>query len=98
MADAGPPGFQLGQGVAGHHPVQLGVTEAAAGILVGGDQQLGADVRPVEDGGQGDGLLRPDAVPQGLVERHRRHQVSGSMNSRIVPPQVRPTANASSSE
>ena len=52
-------------------------------------------------GGEGHWRLGPDARRQALVHRHRayvRYQSSGSMNRWIVPPQVRPTAKASSSE
>ena len=97
VADARAAGLQLGQRVAGDDPVEVGVAERPGGRLAGRDEQLGAARRSVDDRGQGDGLLGADAVAE-LVEEHGHgHQSSGSMNSRIVPPHVRPTANASSS-
>ena len=93
--------LELGEGVTGDHAVELGVAERAGGRLARLDQQLGPDVGPVDDGGEGHRRLGPDARRQALVHRHRayvRYQSSGSMNRWIVPPQVRPTAKASSSE
>ena len=55
-----------------------------------------ADPRAVDDRDQRGRLLRAKPVAQCLVQRVG-HQSSASMNSRIVPPHVRPTANASSS-
>ena len=58
VAHPGPAGLELGQGVAGDDPVEVGVAQRAERLGVGPHQQLGADVRPVDDGGERDrGLL-----------------------------------------
>ena len=67
-----------------------------SGAAVGLDEKLGAEVRAVDDRGQRDRLVGPQRVAQRLVQ-YDAHQSSGSMNRWIVPPHVRPTANASSS-
>ncbi len=56
------------------------------------DQLLGA----FDDLGQGDGPLGPQGLGEPLEEAG--HQSSRSTKTRMVPPQVNPTANASSSE
>src|SRR5205823_1271497 len=68
-------------------------TEAPHGGQVGADQQLRPRPRALDHRGQGDGPLGPQRVAQRLVD----HQSRGSMKTWIVPPHVRPTANASSS-
>ncbi len=106
VAHAGAGRLQLGDRVAGDDAIELAVAERAAERALGPDEQLGAGARTVDHRRQGDGLVAPDAVAEALVERgahgfgvgHRTYQSSGSMNRWMVPPQVSPTANASSSE
>ena len=97
MADAGGAGGQLAERVAGHDTVEVGVAEAAEGLVVGAHQQLPAGARSLDHGGERDGRLGSDGVAQDVVDAHR-HQSSGSMYRWIVPPHVNPTAKASSSE
>ena len=94
MTDARTRRLELGERIAGDDAVEVGVAERAEHRLAGGDEQLGAARRAVDDRRQGDGLLAADAVAE---LSKISHQSSGSMNSRIVPPHVSPTANASSS-
>ena len=94
MTDSRAAGLELGARVAGDDAVELGVSERTLGFDVRLDEELAPDVRPVDDGGQRNRRLGADASGQFAVDRH---QSSSSMNSRIVPPHVRPTANASSS-
>ncbi len=94
MPDAGPTGLELGQRVAIHDSIELGVAERAERLVVGDDQQLAADARSVDHGRQGNRSLGAQELGEALEDAH---QSSSSMNNRIVPPHVRPTANASSS-
>ena len=79
-------------------PIQVVVTERADGLAIALDEQLRAGVRAVDHRGEGDGPLGPEGIAPDLVQRRAAHQSSSSMKRWIVPPQVRPTANASSSE
>ena len=96
VADTRPAGGELTAGVAFHDPVEVGVADAAESGTVVAHEQLGSHPRSFHHGGEGHRPGGPDVVAQRLVDRH--HQSSGSMKRWIVPPQVSPTANASSSE
>ena len=101
VADSRTRGFEFGERVTAHDPIQLGMAQrardpgVAAGFGRGLDEQLGAHVRPVDDRCERDRAVGPQAL---CVPVEQRHQSSSSMNRWIVPPQVRPTAKASSSE
>ena len=60
---------QLGQGVAGHDPVEIGVAQAAYGIDARSDEQVGSGTWAVDHGGKGGRLVGPDGVAQDLVDR-----------------------------
>ena len=91
-----------------HHPVQVGVAQRAHRRRIRLYEEFGARPRAhirhsarvwaVDDRRQRNRLLGPDGVPERLVDaRSLAHQSSSSTNRWIVPPQVSPTANASSS-
>ena len=92
-------GGQLAERVAADDPVEVGVAERAERLAIGPDQQLGADGRALDHGDQRDRLLGPQGLVEGVEDRRHAsgYQSSGSMKRWMVPPQVRPTANASSS-
>ena len=89
--------LELGPSVAGHDAVEARATQPAHRLAVWGHEQLGTDVRSVDDGGERHGLLGSKRVPQRVVDACA-HQSSASTKTWIVPPHVSPTANASSSE
>ena len=64
------------------------------------DQELGSGAGPLHHGGQGDRVFVANRLAepgeQGVGVGHG-YQSSGSRNRWMVPPQVRPTAKASSS-
>ena len=99
-------GVELRERVTRDDPVELGVAERAEHRLAGLHEQLGAGVRAFGDRRERDRARRPAArraeprrSAQGRQARSgSRYQSRGSTNRWIVPPQVRPTANASSSE
>ena len=96
VADPGASGGELARHVPGHDTIQIGITQRPARRTVGLDEELGAEVRTVDDRGQ---RHRP-SVPQRLaqrIEQHAAYQSTGSTKRCTVPPQVNPTANASSS-
>ena len=95
VARRGEAGFELAERVACDDAVEVRVAERTHDRIAGPDEQLGADVRAGDDGDERDRFAGAQRVPQLLVDRH---QSIGSTNRWIVPPQVRPTANASSSE
>jgi hypothetical protein len=86
-------------GVALHHPGQVGVGDARADRAARNDQQLGPGAGPVHHGGQRGGALLGHGPAQLVVEGGvgHRYQSRGSRKRWTVPPQVRPTAKASSS-
>src|SRR6185295_2732219 len=90
--------FELGERIAGRDPIEVGVAESAERRLLGTDEQVRAEVRAIDHRDEGDGLLREERLAQDLVDRwHSAYQSSGSMKRWMMPPHVRPTANASSS-
>ena len=97
VATVGAAGHQLAERIPAHDPVQVLVAEGADRLPVGPDQELLADARAIDDRGQGHGPVVLERVAELVVEAHR-HQSIGSMKRWTVPPQVSPTANASSSE
>ena len=94
VTHAGPAGFEFGERVAGDHPVELSVPEGTHRSRSRPHEQLRADGRAVDDGGKCDRCFRSNQTGQRFVHAH---QSSSSMNRRTVPPQVSPTAKASSS-
>ncbi len=96
VADAGCRRFELGEGVSADDAVEFGMSERSEDRSVRFDQQFGTDVRPVDDRRQGDGTVGTQCVREPL--ERAGHQSSSSMYRWIVPPHVRPTAKASSSE
>ena len=50
----GATGLELGDGIAGNDSCQLRVTEITDRLISRRDEQLGADMRTVDDRGQGD--------------------------------------------
>ena len=97
VATVGAAGQQLTERIPAHDPVQVLVAEGADRLPVGPDQELLADARAIDDRGQGHRPVVLERVAELVVEAHR-HQSIGSMKRWTVPPQVSPTANASSSE
>ena len=102
-AHTGAGRLEFGDRITTDHSIELGMSERAERWgAVGGDEQFGTDVRTVDHGCQGDGLLGVEEFGVALEDRVTRvcvgHQSSSSMKRWIVPPQVRPTAKASSSE
>ena len=57
VADAAAPGLELGERVAGDDAVSSGWPRSPIGSARGGDDQLGADVRAVDDRGERDRLV-----------------------------------------
>src|SRR5438045_2759093 len=107
MARRRDAGLELTEGVARDDAVELRVAQGSHGRVIGADEKLhpepfGQILRVaglgLDDGGQRHRLLGPDGVPQNLIDRHRHYQSRGSTNTWMVPPQVSPTAKASSSE
>ena len=106
VAGGALPGDHRTEGVAPGDRVESGVPERAQRLRSLADQQLGPEAGLLgagDDRRQRDRLLSVlETVPQRLVERgapgRHPYQSSGSMNSEMVPPQVSPTAKASSSE
>ena len=90
MPDASSP-----ERVARNDAIEIGVAERSLGRAGRTHEQLRPDVRPRDDGRERDRLVRAQRVAQSFVQAH---QSIGSTNRWIVPPHVRPTANASSSE
>jgi hypothetical protein len=88
-------GRQLADGVAAHHPGEVGVGERAGHGAVGPDEELAAGARPGDHRGQGHRPLGPDGC--GQLGEQVGHQSRGSTYRWIVPPHVSPTAKASSS-
>ncbi len=106
VADPGASCGELTTCIASDDAVEVVVAEAAVCLTVEGHHELGAGARTLDHGGQRHRVLGDHGAPQPLVEAglgsggvlcHRRYQSKGSMNRWMVPPQVRPTANASSS-
>ena len=99
VAHAAGAGGQLADGVALDHPVEVVVAERAHGVDALPHQELGAGAGALDDGDEGDRAVVVDGGVPGVVDGvgHGGHQSRGSMNRWIVPPQVRPTAKASSS-
>ena len=98
MAQGGDSRGQLCEGVARDDPVEARVAEAPHRISAGSSDESRAGRWPLHHRGQGHRLVGPNGVSQHLVSGHRAYQSRGSTNTWIVPPQVSPTANASSSE
>jgi hypothetical protein len=94
MTDSRATGLELGQRVAVDHSIEFGVTERAERGTVGGNQEPARYPGARHDRRQRHGVLCAQVLRQRLVDGH---QSSSSMYNRIVPPHVRPTANASSS-
>ena len=95
VAGRGEAGLELAERVARDDAVEVGIAERALRRSVDAHEQLGTDVRAVDDGRQRDRCLVAQRVAQRVVDRH---QSNGSTKRWIVPPHVSPTANASSSE
>ena len=99
MAGDGGAGGEGAERVAADHPVEVGGAERARGRAAGPDEELGADAEAVGDRRERDRLVGPERVAQRIEDGGgAAHQSRGSTYTWIVPPQVSPTANASSSE
>ena len=96
VAHAGAAGFDFAERIAGDDAIEFVVAERADGICPRGHQQMCTHVRPVDHRDQRDRRIGPQARGEPVVDRH--HQSSGSRNRWMMPPHVRPTAKASSSE
>ena len=94
-ADPGPGRLQLGERVAADDPVELGWPSDPSGPRSGCTSSLDPTCGPSITVARATGDVAREALG---VRVEDRHQSSSSMNRWIVPPQVRPTANASSSE
>jgi len=102
VADAGAACLQFAARVACDDAVELGVPERSDDGTVCVEQQRRASVRTLDHRGEHHGHVAPDAAREtGKDVRgpvRRGHQSSSWMKRWTVPPQVRPTENASSSE
>ncbi len=98
VADARRTGLQLRLGVPADDAVEVAVAERAPRLDAGLDEQRSAGARTGHHGGEGDGPLGPQCGGEVVEDRRgAAHQSRRSTKRCIVPPQVRPTANASSS-
>ena len=75
--------------------VEVGIAERTHRCVVRRDEQFASDTGSVDHGDERDRKVVAQQFGESFVEH--RHQSRGSMNRRMVPPHVRPTANASSS-
>jgi hypothetical protein len=95
MPDSAPTSLQFGPGITGYHPIKFKMTKAAKSFLAVVYEEVTAQIGSFDHRCESNGQFGAQTLAQNLINTH---QFNSSRNNLIVPPQVRPTANASSSE
>ncbi|CAB4927929.1 unannotated protein [freshwater metagenome] len=99
MAKATSTTSKFTDGVPDDNAIKIGVAKRAGRFYAIANDDFGADVFAFDHCRDCNGTVVVDSGAPKFIDRlgHVVYQSNGSMNRWMVPPQVRPTANASSS-